>query len=110
VAGRVIGVVIAALAALFGAAAAVGYWNGVREAITAWLHRHGLAKTALTKALIELDKVAVGIRRTIKVATAHRPVETVTVEELALDQITDPELLRQLEAGKTVRIDILHDL
>jgi hypothetical protein len=97
------------IAAVIGAGAAVTFWDSVRTAITGWLHRHNLEKSALMEAVIRFDRVAVGIRRRIRVKTACG-VEVISEEQLSIDEIDDPELRALLSRHSEVDVDVLHDL
>lgn len=104
-----IGVILALLGAALGGAAVVTFWNSVREAVTGWLQRNNLTKSALTEAVIVLDKLAVGIRRRIIVQTAQRR-EVVREEELSLDQIDDPQVRAEIQKRSHVQLDIMHQI
>ncbi len=97
------------IAAALGAGAAITFWDTVRAAITGWLHRHNLDKSALMEAVIQFDRLAVGVRRRIKVRTYRGP-EIISEEHLAIDQIDDPSLRALIQQHSQVDVDILHDL
>lgn len=101
-------VVVALVAALFGAAVVVTFWGAVKDAVGAWLRERGLDKSALMSAVVVLDKLAVGIRRRVKVRTAQG-LYVVLDQELRIEDIDDPTIRAMVEQQHT-EIDILNDL
>jgi hypothetical protein len=97
------------IAAALGVGVAITFWDSIRTAITGWLRRHGLEQSALMEAVIQFDRLAVGVRRRIKVRT-YRGTEIISEERLAIDQIDDPNLRALLRQHSEVNVDILRDL
>jgi hypothetical protein len=108
--GNVIFLVAGIIAAVAGAGATITFWDSVRSAITGWLRRNGLDKSALMEAVIQFDRLAVGIRRRIRVKTPRRGVEVISEERLSIDQIDDQSLRALVARHSQVDVDILHDL
>lgn len=100
------------LPVLFGAAA-VGvcvYWTGIRERVADWLHRRGLEKSALMEAWVEADRLVSRIRTKILVRTWDSQVHVVATETYSIEEVDDPDVLRQINRDGTVRTSILHQL
>ena len=97
------------IAAALGAGVAITFWDSIRTAVTGWLHQHDLEKSALMEAVIQFDRLAVGVRRRIKVRT-YRGTEIISEEHLAIDQIDDPNLRALVQQHSQVDVDVLHDI
>ena len=102
-------IVLALAAALIGTAVAVTFWGAVKDAVGKWLRELGLEKSALMSALVVLDKLAVGVRRQVKVRTADGPYVIID-QEMRLEDIDDPKIRALAEQQPHTEIDILHDL
>ena len=107
--GGVIFLVAGLIAAALGAGVAITFWDAIRETVAGWLRRRDLEKSALMGAVVLLDRVAVGVRRRIRVRTA-RKVEIISEQNLTLDQIDDPDLRALVQQHGQLEVDILHDL
>ncbi|MEU7882980.1 hypothetical protein [Microbispora bryophytorum] len=103
--------VVAAVVAAAGAATAtIVFWNSVRTTVAAWLHRNNLHTSALMSATVLLDRIAVGVRRRVRVQTRTHGVRVIADEELTLDQVDDPKVKAQLARDGHLNIDIMHHL
>jgi len=100
--------VVGLVAAALSGGVVITFWNTGRETVLQWLRRHGLDKTVLTEAVILLDRIAVGIRRRIRISTPQS-TEIISEEALTLDQIDDPKIRAWAEQHSHVAIDMLHD-
>jgi hypothetical protein len=105
----VIFLVAGVIAAVIGAGAVVTFWDSVRNLITGWLRQRGLEKSALMEAVIQFDRLAVAIRRRVKVKT-RSGVEIISEERLSIEQIDDPHLRTLVALHGQVDVDILQDL
>ncbi|WP_329179202.1 hypothetical protein [Streptomyces sp. NBC_01477] len=102
-------IVLALVAALAGAAAVVTFWGAVKDAVGAWLRERGLAKSALMSAVVVLDKLAVGVRRRVRLRTAQG-LCVILDQELGIEDIDDPRIRAMAEKQQHTEIDILNDL
>ena len=103
-----IGLIIAAVAALVGAGAAtVVFWTTIKDVLSRWLRERNLQESALMSAVVILDRLAVGIRRQLRVHTHAYGVQIISEEQLSIDQIDDPEVRAQVERRPHVELDIL---
>ncbi len=101
-------VVWAVVAAVIGAGAVtVAFWPAIVSKVQTWLREHHLAKSALTEAVVVLDRYAGHIRRVLRVRTQAYGVQTISEEQLSADQIDDPQLLAELNRTGTVVRDVL---
>jgi hypothetical protein len=100
------------LAGLFvaGTVATVAFWPTVVNRVADWLRRHDLDRSALMSATVLLDRVAVGVRRRIRVRTHTLGFQNVADETLSPDQIDDPQVRALLERRSQVQYDIMEQL
>lgn len=115
--------VVYALAALFGGAAATSVLIGaalradIRAWVARWLRQHNLHKSRLLTAVVTLDRVAGSVKQMVKasiqVTTKQSPTVAARTEthhfvrEYAIDQVTDPEVRAMLEQRGGARQDVL---
>jgi len=101
-------VVWAVVAAVVGAGAVtVAFWPTIVNKLRAWLHEHNLSKSALTEAVVRLDKYMGKIRRILRVRTRVHGVQKISEDQLSADQIDDPQLLADLNRTGSAERDVL---
>jgi hypothetical protein len=95
-----IGAILAATATA--AVVVVSLRSDVRESIAAWLRAHNRQASFLMDALLFIDRVGVKYQTRILMRTTDNIWARVENErDYSLDEIDDPELVRQLEeAGR----------
>ncbi len=98
----------AAVAAVVGAGAVtVAFWPTIVSKVQTWLREHNLSKSALTEAVVLLDRYMGKIRRVLRVRTHAYGVQKISEELLSADQIDDPQLLAELNRTGTAARDVL---
>ncbi|GGM45683.1 hypothetical protein ACFFX1_22320 [Dactylosporangium sucinum] len=99
----------AVVAAVVGTAAVVVVtsWPEVAELLQRWLRRNNLTKSSLATAVVVLDRLAVGVRRVVRVTTHAGVTRKVSTEEIDIDDIDDPELRATLQRTGHAEGDVL---
>ncbi|MDY0061421.1 MAG: hypothetical protein RBU45_16550 [Myxococcota bacterium] len=98
----------AAGAAVVGVAMLVGaYWDRIRETVAAWLREHGLARSHLMKAWVELDRLVSKVRSRLYVQTHEAPAAVLVTETLLTPEELSSLPEQDVPRGETVRRDIL---
>lgn len=102
--------IIAAIAAVAGAGAGalvVTFWDDIRRILREWLADHNLQQSALSSAVVILDRLAVGVRRKLRVRAPQHGTRVISEEHISLDQVDDPRLRALLETKGYAEADIL---
>jgi len=101
-------VVWAVIAAAVGAAVVgVTFWPEIAERLRQWLRRNNLTKSQLASAVLVLDRWATKVRRTLRVTTQARINHDISIEEIDINSIDDPELRALLERTGHAEVDVL---
>jgi hypothetical protein len=83
------------------------FWNGIRDRVKSWLGSLGLGKTLVTKALVQVDRVATMVRARLLVEARTPQKVHDNTEYLTLEEVDDPEVHAVVARGDLYQRDIM---
>jgi len=99
-------------AAVGGTIYVIANWPEIKDAISSWLRKNNLSKSALMSALVIFDRIAVGIRRRIIVETPQTGTKTIEDETFSEEKLRkeEPDVYKELQKRNHVEIDVMEQI